>query len=133
MNEVELTEGRRRRRTYSQEFKSEVIQCCQQLGVSVAAVARAYDLHPNLLRRWLTVFEQQARAAAPVPAVSAGTTMQTQTAFISLDPQTCASPMPPRKTERIHVEVTGAGLTARVSWPMEAARDCANWLKCLMQ
>lgn len=71
MNEVELTEGRRRRRTYSQEFKSEVIQCCQQLGVSVAAVARAYDLHPNLLRRWLTSMSKRLVRSTKVPTALA--------------------------------------------------------------
>lgn len=43
----------RRRRTFTKAFKSEAIECCLQLGVSMAAVARAYDLHPNLLRRWV--------------------------------------------------------------------------------
>ena len=44
----------RRRRTFTAAFKAEAIECCSQLEVSIAAVARAYDLHPNLLRRWGT-------------------------------------------------------------------------------
>jgi len=43
----------RRRRTFTHAFKAEAIECCLQMGVSIAAVARAYDLHPNLLRRWV--------------------------------------------------------------------------------
>ncbi|MBB5217637.1 transposase [Parapusillimonas granuli] len=29
---------------FTEAFKSEAIECCLQLGVSIAAVARAYDL-----------------------------------------------------------------------------------------
>ena len=48
----------RRRRTFTAAFKAEAIECCLQLGVSIAAVARAYDLHPNLLRRWVVAHHE---------------------------------------------------------------------------
>lgn len=48
----------RRRRTFTAAFKAEAIECCLQLGVSIAAVARAYDLHPNLLRRWVVAHQE---------------------------------------------------------------------------
>jgi transposase len=35
------------------EFKTQVLAECQQPGASVAAVALAYGLNVNLLRKWL--------------------------------------------------------------------------------
>ena len=35
-----------------------MIGSCQQRGVSAAAVARAHDLHPNLLRKWIQEYER---------------------------------------------------------------------------
>lgn len=70
MDEVRAGEGRRRKRTFSQEFKDEAIECCQQLGVSVAAVARAYELHPNLLRRWVAEHERSEHPARAAVASS---------------------------------------------------------------
>ena len=45
--------GSRTRRRHSPEFKAQVIEACQQPGVSVAAVALANGLNANYLRRWI--------------------------------------------------------------------------------
>ena len=66
-------EGRRHRRQFSNEYKAEVVASCQQRGVSVAAVARAHDLHPNLLRKWVQEyerFEPQSMKPRPPSAVT---------------------------------------------------------------
>ena len=41
------------RRTHSSEFKAQVIGECQQPDASVAAVAIAHGLNPNVVRKWL--------------------------------------------------------------------------------
>ncbi|MFA7542498.1 MAG: transposase [Lysobacterales bacterium] len=56
----------RRRRTFTPAFKAEAIECCLQLGVSIAAVARAYDLHPNLLRRWVITHREAQKPSDDV-------------------------------------------------------------------
>ena len=42
-----------KRRRYSSDFKSRLITACRDPEASVVAVARAHQLDPNLLRRWL--------------------------------------------------------------------------------
>src|SRR5687768_5480306 len=41
------------RRTYSREYKLEVVEECGAPGASVAAVALSHRINANLLRRWI--------------------------------------------------------------------------------
>ncbi len=41
------------RRTYSPEYKLEIVEECSVPGVSVAAVALAHRMNANLVRRWI--------------------------------------------------------------------------------
>ena len=49
----------RRRRTYSGDFKAQVVTACLQPGVSIAGVALANGLNANLLRRWVKESPEQ--------------------------------------------------------------------------
>ena len=51
-NLVKAPRGRHRR-TYPDDFKTQVVAACLQPGVSMAAVALANGLDANLLRRWV--------------------------------------------------------------------------------
>ncbi len=53
IEEAVLPGGRRRRRSYSAQFKDGVVQACQGSGVSIASVALANGMNANLLRRWV--------------------------------------------------------------------------------
>lgn len=127
-------EGRRRRRNYTAQFKNEVIECCEQLGVSIAAVARAYDLHPNLLRRWVAEHERGAREKLPEPVL--GSALQVGSpnhggAFIPITmPQRVAAE--PVEKGCINIELSSGNLVAKVSWPIDASGECASWLRQLM-
>ena len=50
----------RRRRTYSEEFKAQVVAASLEPGVSMAAVALANGLNANLLRRWVKESREHA-------------------------------------------------------------------------
>jgi transposase len=41
------------RRTYSHEYKLEIVEECSTPGVSVAGVALAHRINANLVRRWI--------------------------------------------------------------------------------
>jgi transposase-like protein len=41
------------RRTYSRDYKLELIEACSVPGVSVAAVALSHRINANLVRRWI--------------------------------------------------------------------------------
>ena len=49
---IALSEGRRRRRKHSDEFKAHIVAACCKPGVSSASVAMANGINANLLRRW---------------------------------------------------------------------------------
>lgn len=137
MNEMQLGDGRRRKRTFSQEFKDEVIECCQRLGVSVSAVARAYDLHPNLLRRWVTERERSERPVrvAQNEPMSAATQADPQGAFMPLEIATSPAQALAGTTQAhdIRIELRHQGITANIFWPVSASEDCAAWLHRLMR
>ena len=61
---------RRRRRSYSEEFKAEAVTACLQPGMSMAAVALSRGLNANLLRRW--VIEAERTGSVRVSARGGG-------------------------------------------------------------
>ena len=50
---IALSQGRRRRRMHSPEFKAHIVAACSKPGVSSAAVAMANGINANLVRRWV--------------------------------------------------------------------------------
>jgi transposase-like protein len=109
--------GRRHRR-HSAEFKAKVVAECRHPGVSIASVALANGLNANLLRTWL-VKDSGSSAAVPrsVPA---------QEEFIALALSTDASRAP---TGEIRIELRRGATTVAISWPAQAAEQCAAWLR----
>lgn len=128
-NELAAQDGRRHRRQFSNEYKAEVVASCQQRGVSVAAVARAHDLHPNLLRKWVQEHERFG-SHEPVSAVRRDVAAQ----FI---PLRLAQPEAPKAlaeiVQDITIELQHNGLKASVRWPVSQAQQCAAWLRDLMR
>jgi transposase-like protein len=128
------TEGRRRRRNYTAQFKNDVIECCEQLGVSIAAVARAYDPHPNLLRRWVAEHERGAREKLPEPVSGSALQVGAPDRCGAFIPVTLPERVTPKPQERgsINIELSGGALVAKVSWPIKASAEYASWLRQLM-
>jgi transposase len=60
-----VTPGRRRR--FSPEFKREVVQACQQPGMSLSGVALRYGLNANMVRKWV-VRQRPDESTPPAPA-----------------------------------------------------------------
>ncbi|UHL63923.1 transposase [Paralcaligenes sp. KSB-10] len=129
--ELSAQEGRRQRRQFSIEFKTEVVASCQQRGVSVAAVARAHDLHPNLLRKWIQEHERFGDPeSAPMPAVRRDVAAQ----FIPLQrAQSEAVQITAVVREDIAIEFEHNGLKATIRWPMAQSEQCATWLRAVMR
>ena len=50
---VRVRVNRTGRRTYSREYKLEIVQECSRGDVSVAGVALAHGINANLVRRWI--------------------------------------------------------------------------------
>ena len=56
-NEIER---RRRCRSFTQEYKAEVVQLCRMSGQTIARVARELDLSETAVRRWVAQAEVDA-------------------------------------------------------------------------
>ena len=71
VNTTEQTVGmvRRRRRSYSEEFKADPVAACLLPGMSMVTVALSRGLNANLLRRW--VVEAERTGSGRVSARSA--------------------------------------------------------------
>ena len=64
-----MNPNRSNRRVHSSEFKAQVLAECNQPGASVAAVAIARGLNPNVVRKWLAG-KNMKRMYAAVPATA---------------------------------------------------------------
>jgi hypothetical protein len=108
-----------RRRRHSAEFKGQVIQACQQPGVSIAATALHYGLNANLLRSWLKAAERRGSKSSELISARPAE-------FIPIQlPGPTAAPA----SYDIVIEVKRGASTVTVRWPGAAAADCATWLQ----
>ena len=114
----EAPKAGRRRRAHSAEFKAWIVAECKHPGVSIAAVAMANGINANLLRRWVEAEPAGQMAVAAPPS------------FVAL-------PMPSAVTQApqadIRVEVRRGTTTVSITWPVQAAGDCAAWLRELLR
>ena len=121
----QVSDGRRRRRTHSAEFKARVIAACRQPGVSIAAVAMANGVNANLARRWVIGAEQGASGSGRLLADAS--CIAQAPAFVPLQ-LPCAPPAPD-----IRIELRRGTTAISVSWPSAEAAQCAAWMRELLR
>ena len=114
--------SRRRRRSYSAEFKAEAIAACCRPGASMAAAALERSINANLLRRWV-VEAERSQAGIPTPRLALPGPVSKES-FVAV-------PIPPKAANGapIKVEVRRGNLTVSVQWPSTAMHECALWLR----
>lgn len=125
---VALSEGRRRRRLHSAEFKAHIVAACCKPGVSSASVAMANGINANLVRRWVKESEigVEMDLASTVNAPHKASPARTPTSeFLPLPIPTPASPV----ATDIHIELQRGSTTVKVTWPLGAASECAAWVR----
>ncbi|VVE59149.1 IS66-like element accessory protein TnpA [Pandoraea sputorum] len=106
---------KRVRRSYSKQFKSEVIAQCLAGGKSVAGIALEHGLNANVVHKWRRR-AQAAQLAAPMPPFVAIAT-----------PAPAVADIVPRQA--IDIEVVRGDTTVPMQWPLDAATACAFWLR----
>jgi transposase len=131
MNQLSTVE-RPRRREYSAEFKTSVLEQCRQPGASLAGIALGYGINPNMVHRWMREDRQRLELIELQTGTSAFVPLQ-----LPLSP--CASPglakcvQPAAEqsvaAEGIRVEVQRAGGKVTVTWPLQSASECGVWLR----
>ena len=124
----QISDGRRRRRTHSAEFKAQVVASCRQAGVSIAAVTMASGVNANLARRWVVTAEQGANGSGGSGRLLADVScVAPPPAFVPLQ-LPCAPP-----TSDIRIELRRGATAISVSWPSAEAVQCAVWMRELLR
>ncbi len=134
--------NRRAHRTYTAEFKANLVAACQKPGASIAALATANAMNANVLHRWLqeharTGAHQLISLSASESAAKPGTQASTaeRPAFIAL-PLSPAAPQAqsaPTHASSIRVEIQHANITIIFNWPVQDGASCAQWLRECLQ
>ena len=115
--------GRGRRR-HSDEFRARVVEECRRPGVSIASVAMANGLNANLLRNWL-VADSKANGL-PVPTRSRAKVAPEE--FIEV-PLVAGPATKATGAAEIRIELRRGTAIVTVTWPLQAAGECAAWLR----
>lgn len=130
-SEISRHEGPRTHRTYSREFKAEMVSACLRPGASVAALALSHGMNANVVHRWLKEHARtgchQLKGLETSPTV---TPSVAPVAFVQL-PLPAAAAEPERQS--IEVELRKGALTLRVTWPASLALDFAHWTAALLR
>jgi transposase len=102
------------RRRHSDELKAQVLSECARPGASVASVALSHGINANIVHKW-----RRLAGVAPLPVAS----------FVSV-----ALPAPTSAaTADIRMELRRGATAMTITWPAEAAADCAAWMRELLR
>jgi transposase len=102
------------RRRHSAELKAQVLSECAQPGASVASVAMSHGINANVVHKW-----RRTAGAAPL-------------ALASFVPVALPAPAPPVPAD-IRMELRRGATSMTITWPAEAAADCAAWMRELLR
>jgi len=94
----------------------------------MAAVAMANGINSNLLRRWVREAEQGHGCARPDALVATNSrSTATTPSFVPVPlPAKCAS-------ADIRIELRRGATSIAVTWPTDAAAECAAWMRELLR
>ena len=115
--------GRRRRRSYSADFRAQVVQACQGPGVSIASVALANGMNANLLRRWVTDRERTQALQ------SVKTQRPVQTMAGQFVPVALSRP----ELEPIRIEIRKGSVSIAMSLPAALVKESGALLRELLK
>lgn len=130
---IALSQGRRRRRIHSDEFKAHIVAACCKPGVSSAAVAMANGINANLVRRWV----KEAEIGTEIePGSTAGRPEKTKPeapAAPMFLPLSLPIPVSAPVAADIRIELQRGETTVTMTWPVAAASECAAWMRELLR
>jgi transposase len=104
--------NKKTRRRYGAELKQQILAECAKPGASVAGIALSHGINANVVHKW------RREAGGSLPALQAPTFVPVQ-----LPPAACAPP------PDIRIELRRGATSVSVTWPLEAAEQCAVWIR----
>jgi len=120
-NQTSIASLAKKRRTYSAEFKQQIVQACKA-DVSIASVALQHGLNTNLVSKWIRLFDGKPKNdRSPLP---------NKPAFIALS---CSAPLDPISTNMLTVQITLPHSKAEIGlkWQVSEISALAELLKAL--
>jgi transposase-like protein len=129
--EIPRSSARRTHRTYTAEFKAQLVAACQQPGASIAALAGSQGMNANVLHRWLKEHAhsgchqivKQGRSDTPSSILQVP-------AFVPVQ-LTVTEPEP--AGAEIKAELRKGALSMHITWPVSAAAQFASWATALLK
>ena len=126
------------RRTFTAEFKHQLIQQCQQPDTSVAKVAMQHQINANLLHKWI----RQSRSM--VPSLTISSIPQTDFLPVILHPtpvkQEAPPPPVPEKKATAHIRIplhdeqgSVRDQMIELEWPVASATELLLLLQGLIK
>jgi len=126
------------RRTFTAEFKHQLIQQSQQPDTSVAKVAMQHQINANLLHKWI----RQSRSM--VPSLTISSIPQTDFLPVILHPtpvkQEAPPPPVPEKKATAHIRIplhdeqgSVRNQMIEIEWPVESATELLLLLQGLIK
>lgn len=127
--------ARRTHRTYTAQFKAELVAACKQPGASIAALALQHGMNANVLHRWLKEHHGSGRhqLAAHSPAAAAASASETASFLAAFIPVQLPAPAQHPETREIKVELRRGALSMVVTWPVSAAAELASWTAAVLK
>jgi transposase len=128
--------ARRTHRTYTREFKVELVGACQVSGASIAAIAGAQGMNANVLHRWL---KEHARSGCHGQRIDSGNANASRSSVTLRSPAPAFIPvqLPARDPEpvaqAIKAEVRKGALTMSITWPISTSADFASWATSILK
>lgn len=124
------SEGRRRRRLHSDEFKANAVASCMQSGMSMAAVAMANGINANLLRRWVQAAEMHPDSALPDASPMPKRQVADAPAPVAFVPMQLPAKV---AAADIRIELRRGNTSISMAWPIDSAGECASWVRELLR
>lgn len=123
--------SRRTHRSYTPQFKAELVAACQQPGASIAAIAAGHGMNANVLHRWLKEHKQSG-CHPLVAASSSGSALPASPApgFIALQLPTA---MQDATASDIKIELRQGSVLLTLTWPISAAAELAQWTRAILK
>ena len=121
----------RTHRTYTAQFKAELVAACGQPGVSIAALAGQHATNANVLHRWLK--EHQRSGRHQLVAHRLAVAPETACPLAAFIPLQLPAPAQQPETREIKVELCRGALSMVVTWPVSAAAELASWTGAVLK
>lgn len=125
---------RRTHRTYTADFKAELVAACQVPGTSIAAVAGSHGMNANVLHRWLKEHAQSGRHGQ---LIDGGKANRSSVALRSPAPAFIPVPLPTAEPDplrqAIKVEIRKGALAMSITWPISGGADFASWAASILK